>query len=235
MIEGLGTALSALTAQQQRMDALAHDTANLNTAGYRARHTSFTDMAPAGRGVAARVSGPAVRQGALIETGRPLDLAIEGDAWFQVVRPGAEPALMRAGRFDVDATGQIVNAAGDRLVPPVQLPPGADAGAVTISPDGAVTMRGTLLGRIALVTVPAPGGLTPLGDGLYAPGPASGGTRVATGAVLRQGALEASNVDMTDVAVGGVEARTAHAAAAVALRQQDEMLAELMRLRSHEG
>ena len=80
MIQGLGAALSALTAQGQRMDALANDTANVNTVGYRAARTAMAERAA---GVVAVDLGRSSVQGALMETGEPLDLAIEGDGWFQ--------------------------------------------------------------------------------------------------------------------------------------------------------
>src|SRR4051812_19849126 len=95
MIQGLGAALSALTAQEQRMDALANDTANVNTVGYRAARTAMAERAAGG--VAAVDLGPSSAQGALMETGEPFDVAIEGDGWFQLQRADGSRALTRAG------------------------------------------------------------------------------------------------------------------------------------------
>jgi flagellar basal-body rod protein FlgG len=231
MIEGFGAALSALSAQQQRMDALAGDTANVNTAGYRAERTSFSEVAPPARGVVATQRGPSGAQGALAETGQPLDLAIEGDGWFQVAGPSGQPVLTRAGVFDVDARGQIVTSSGDQLVPPVQLPPGAGASGVAVGPDGTVTVAGARIAQIPLFSVPAPDALQPVGGGRYAPTAGSGAATPATGAVVRQGALESSNVDLGDTAVGLIETRDSFAAAAKALHVQDEMLAALLAIR----
>jgi flagellar basal-body rod protein FlgG len=178
MIQSLGAALSALTAGQQRMDALANDTANVNTTGYKA----------AGR----------LSQGALVETGQPLDLAIEGDGAFQV---GARTT--RDGSFQLDASARIVTSSGQSLSPPVQLPPGTDASAVRIDPDGSVFVGGAQVGQIQLV-----------GRGL-----------------IRQGALESSNVDLADTTVGAIQTRTSYAAAVKALHVQDEMWASLMDIR----
>ena len=126
MIQGLGAALQALSADQQRMDALANDTANVNTTGFK----------PDGR---------ASSQGALIETGQPLDLAIEGDGQFLV---GARTT--RDGEFQLDASAQIVTPEGEPLVPPVQLPAGTDASAVEIGSDGSVRVGGVQVGQIQL-------------------------------------------------------------------------------------
>jgi flagellar basal-body rod protein FlgG len=128
MIQGIGAALSALTAGQQRMDALANDTANVNTTGYRA-------------------AGRESVQGPIYETGQPLDLAIEGAGAFQL----AGGATTRDGAFQLDAAAQIVTSSGASLAPPVQLPPGTDASAVKITPGGSVIVGGAQVGQIQLV------------------------------------------------------------------------------------
>jgi flagellar basal-body rod protein FlgG len=235
MIEGFGAALSALSAQQQRMDALANDTANVNTAGYRADRTGFSEVAPPARGVTAVQRGPSSAQGALVDTGQPLDLAIEGDGWFQVAGPGGQPVLTRAGVFTVDARGQIVTSSGDHLVPPVQLPPGTGSAGVVVGADGRVTVAGAQVAQIPLLTVRAPEALQPVGGGRYAPTPGSGAPIPASGAAIRQGAVETSNVDLSDTAVGLVETRDSFAAAAKALHVQDQMLAALLEIPDHDG
>jgi flagellar basal-body rod protein FlgG len=184
MIHGIGSALTALATGQQRMDALANDTANVNTTGYK------SDRAPAA-------------QGALFETGQPLDLAIEGDGRFQVAVAGGGSRLTREGEFQLDASARIVTTTGASLLPAVQLPPGTDASAVRITSDGSVIVDGAQVGQIQLV-----------GRG-----------------VIRQGALESSTVDLADTAVEAIETRTSYAAAIRALHVQDEMWASLMELR----
>jgi flagellar basal-body rod protein FlgG len=240
MIEGFGAALSALSAQQQRMDALANDTANVNTAGYRSDRVGFTDLMQgsattpgASGGVAATSLGPSTAQGALIDTGNPLDLAIEGDGFFQVAGPSGQPALTRQGAFHVNATGEVVTDSGAPLVPPVRLPAGSDGSAIHISSDGTVTVAGVRAARIQLVTVAAPGALQPAGDGTYAPTPASGppAPAAATTSAVRQGALESSDVDLADTSLGTLQARTSYAAAVRVLHVQDEMLGALLDIR----
>jgi flagellar basal-body rod protein FlgG len=179
MIEGINAAIAALSKDDWRMDALADDAANVDTTGFKA-----ADHASA--------------QGALIETGQPLDLAIEGDGEFQV---GSRTT--RDGEFQLDASAQIVTPEGEPLMPPVQLPAGTDASAVDIGSDGRVRVGGVQVGQIQLT-----------GRG-----------------TIRQGALEASNVDLADNAVGQIVTRTSYAAAVKALHVQDEMWQSLMELR----
>jgi flagellar basal-body rod protein FlgG len=179
MIEGINAAIEALSKDNWRMDALANDVANVNTTGFKA-------------------AGRASTQGAIFETGQPLDLAIEGDGEFQV---GGRTT--RAGEFQLNASAQIVTPEGEPLVPPIQLPAGTDASAVDIGPDGRVRVGGVQVGQIQLT-----------GRG-----------------TIRQGALEASNVDLADNAVGQIETRTSYAAAVKALHVQDEMWQSLMELR----
>jgi flagellar basal-body rod protein FlgG len=179
MIQGIGAAIEALSRDQLRMDALANDAANVDTTGFKA---------------AERPSS----QGAVFETGEPLDLAIEGDGEFQVGN-----RTTRDGTFQLDASAQIVTPEGEPLVPPVQLPAGTDASAVDIGPDGSVRVGGVQVGQIQLT-----------GRG-----------------AIRQGALESSNVDLADNAVGQIETRTSYAAAVQALHVQDEMWQSLLELR----
>jgi flagellar basal-body rod protein FlgG len=210
----------------------------VNTAGYRSDRVGFTGLvqgtagAPgAPGGVAATSLGPSSAQGALVETGNPLDLAIEGDGFFQVAGAGGRPALTRAGAFHVNAGGELVTDSGAPLVPPVRLPAGSDGSAIHISADGTVTVAGVRAARIQLVTVAAPAALEAAGGGTYAPTRGSGPPRAAATAVVRQGALESSNVDLADTSLGTLEARTSYAAAVRVLHVQDEMLGALIDLR----
>jgi flagellar basal-body rod protein FlgG len=235
MLEGLYTAAAGMAAQQQRMDALSNDVANTNTAGYKRVRIGFRDLVyqqssaaggvRTGSGAAAVQIGRGYQQGALQQTGQPFDLAIEGDGYFQVRRSSTgQIALTRNGSFQVDASGQLVTAQGDRLVPPVQVPRGVDPTSVTIGPDGTVSTGGRRIGQVQLVTVPAPTGLAAAGDGYYTVTAASGGTRPATTARIQQGVLEASNVDLADAMVDMMDAQRSYAMASKAIHMQDQMM-----------
>ena len=236
MIDGLGAAAGGLSAQSRRMDALANDIANSSTPGYAPERTSFSELVDAGMGagVASTDLGPAFAQGALEQTGNPLDLAIEGNGFFQVARPNGQIALVRAGAFGVDAAGNVVTATGDRLFPPLTLPPGTGPEALAVDPNGVVSVNGHQIGQVQVVTVPAPGGLLRDGDGLWSATAASGAPVRATGAVVRQGALEASGTDLVDTASDTIATRTAFTASVLSLHAQDDMLGALIELAARE-
>jgi flagellar basal-body rod protein FlgG len=206
MLEGLYSAAAGMSAQQTQLDAISNDLANLSTTGYKSERVGFDDLlyndlkiagtdTTAGAGARAQVIGRDESQGALRETGDPLDLAIEGEGYFQVTRPDGTVALTRNGTFGVDASGSITNAEGDRISPPIKVPRGVSEGELHIAADGTVTARGRKLGQIKLVTVTSPEHLLADGGGLFTPTTASGAPH-ATHAKIRQGALEESNVDI---------------------------------------
>src|SRR3954454_6233628 len=130
MLEGLYTAAAGMAAQQQRMDHLANDVANVNTAGYKHVRTGFRALVyaqtargaastvTAGAGSAAQIVGRSFAQGALRETGQPLDVALEGPGFLQVRTPDGRQALTRDGALRVTNAGQLVTSTGAQIVPP---------------------------------------------------------------------------------------------------------------------
>jgi flagellar basal-body rod protein FlgG len=237
MLEGLKAAATGMTAQQQRMDALSNDIANVNTAGYKHERVAFGDLvssAPgpgaaqsvqAGAGVAVAADGRATGQGALQRTDQPLDVAIEGEGYLQVKLADGRTGLTRNGSLHVDARGRLTTSGGALLQPPVTLPRGVSAKEVTINPDGTLHAHGKPIGRMALVSVVAPTKLDDAGDGNYTTNAQSGPPRVAgTETTLAQGALEASNVDIADAMVDLMDAQRSFQMASQAVRTQDQML-----------
>jgi flagellar basal-body rod protein FlgG len=236
MVEGLYSAAAGMMAQQERLDSVANDIANVNTHGYKSVRVAFRDLAylPGGQGAADGVRpgsgsaawalGRSFSQGALERTDRSLDVGIEGSGFMQVRTAAGQEALTRDGNLQVDARGQLVTSTGLRLIPPITIPGDVDADKLSIAPDGRVSAGGRALGRIALVDVPAPDGLTALGDNLYAPSAASGALRPAAGARLVQGALEGSNVDMATAMVDMMDAQKSFALASRAIQMQDQAM-----------
>ena len=108
-------------------------------------------------------------QGSIRETGDPLNLAIEGDGYFQVKRADGKVLLTRDGTFGVDASGTITNSQGNRLEPPIKLPAGVSPNEVRIGPDGTVKAGKHKLGQIQLVTVTATDHLLSVGTGELTP------------------------------------------------------------------
>jgi flagellar basal-body rod protein FlgG len=234
MLEGLYTAAAGMAAQQQRMDALSNDVANVNTAGYKRVRVGFRDLVyqadgpngmRTGSGAAAVQLGRGNAQGSFEKTDEPLDVAISGDGYFQVRDSGTgQTVLTRNGSFQVNGNGQLVTAEGDRLVPPIQLPRGVDPSTISIASDGTVSSAGRALGQLQLVTVPAPTGLQANGNGYFSPTAASGGVRRAAGASVQQGVLEASNVDLADAMVDMMDAQRSYSMASKAIHMQDQMM-----------
>src|SRR5215216_4542078 len=127
MLEGLYSAAAGMAAQQQRMDALANDVANVNTAGYKRQRTGFRDLVyqqaargaaagvELGSGVAAMTVGRSMAPGQLRETGNPLDFSIEGPGFFLVRLPNGQEGLTRDGSFHLDSRGRVVTANGAQV------------------------------------------------------------------------------------------------------------------------
>ena len=178
MLEGLYAAASGMEAQQQQLDSIGNNLANLSTTGYKAQRTGFRDLlynqvdlagttTSLGAGAAAQSAGADHSQGTLQSTGNPLDLAIEGPGFFTVKRSNGTVALTRDGAFEVNARGQLTTAEGDRLDPPLTLPKGTSPSEVAVGPDGTVRVGTRTVGKLALVTVTAPDRLLADGSSLF--------------------------------------------------------------------
>lgn len=233
MLEGLQSAATGLMAQQQRLDAISNDIANVSTPGYKSLRVGFRDLVyqqagmgagagvNTGSGAAVTVIGRSSQAGAMRQTDRLLDVAINGDGFIQVRRADGSPALTRDGSLQVGADGRLRTSTGELLDPPVQIPEGAD-GDVEIGPDGTVTVGGTAAGQITLVRVPATNGLVSAGGNLFLPTPASGAAVDAGDAALQQGFLEASNVDLGEAMVNMMDAQRGFQLASRAIQVQDD-------------
>jgi flagellar basal-body rod protein FlgG len=243
MLEGLYSAAAGMEAQQQQLDAIGDDLANESTTGYKSERVGFADLlynevdvsgtaTTVGAGASARLIGRDQSQGALQETGKPLDLAIEGDGYFQVKRPDGSVALTRNGAFGVDGNGTIVNAEGDPLEPPITLPRGTSPEDVSIAPDGTVSAGNHKLGRIELVTVPAQDQLLADGGGLFSATSASGATHAAVGASIRQGTLEGSNVDIATEMANLITTQRAYQLSSTAIQNESQMMSIANQLRT---
>ncbi len=199
MIRALYSAASGMTAQQMNVDNIAHNLANANTVGFKARRTQFQDLlyqslvqpgasagaqtiVPSGLqlGLGTRPASNEIifTQGNFMSTDNPLDMVIQGRGFFQVRRASGELAYTRAGTFHLDRDGNLVTSDGDPLEPQITLPP--EAQSVTIAPDGTVSYTqpaqttAQLAGQIQLANFPNPAGLNSIGRNLFTPTDASG-------------------------------------------------------------
>jgi flagellar basal-body rod protein FlgG len=171
-----------------------------------------------------------------MNTGNAMDLAIEGDGFFQIQKPTGETVYTRDGGFKLDKDGNIVTNQGDQLLPNIQVP--IDAINVTILPDGTVTamQQGTSttlnLGQIDLARFANPAGLQGLGSNLFAPTDASGDPETGTAGEngfgeISQGFLEGSNVNVAEELVQMILAQRAFETNSRVIRAGDEMLRQV--------
>ncbi|HVP15596.1 MAG TPA: flagellar basal-body rod protein FlgG, partial [Terriglobales bacterium] len=172
-------------------------------------------------------------QGALEPTQRPLDVAIEGDGFFQVERPDGTLAYTRDGSFTLSESGALVTNDGYPLQPAIQIP--QEATSISVGPDGtvSVTAAGSTsplsAGRIELARFLNPNGLASMGENLYVETVASG--QPLTGYAdeggmgrLLQGSLESSNTEMVQEMTDMIAAQRAYEINAKAIRAGDEMM-----------
>lgn len=228
-VQTLYTAATGMDAMQTKLDVVANNLANINTTAFKRDRANFEDLlyrndvypgmldsnqvpTPTGTqvGLGSRLQSTQkdYRQGAIQETGRDLDVAIEGRGFLQVLDPQSQQVMFtRAGNLDINADGNLVigSAQTGRLIePPVNIP--QDATAVVINPSGQVQVRqvgGTQLqqvGQLQMAQFVNPDGLLKVGENLYMQTDASSqavlGDPGTTGlGSLRQASLEASNVE----------------------------------------
>lgn len=184
MNDPIGTIARSLSADMRELVSLSQNVANLTTPGYRAVHTAPGFLAGVdGKG---RVD---MHDGALQHTGRPLDVALQGQGFFQV-QAGDHTYLTRSGQFRRDTNGALVDTDG-RQVMGVDGPLVLDSDDITIGDDGSLKSGTETIGQLSIVDVAGPDSLEALGSGLYATS-----EELSAGAAhVFQGALEGSNVD----------------------------------------
>lgn len=195
--------LSRQVVLQRELDIVANNIANADTAGFKVEDMlTRTDTAAPAK--TAGLSSPVAfvmddgvardfRQGALTQTGAPLDLAIDGKGFF-TVQTAAGPRYTRDGRFKLDSTGKIVTQEGDAVQGSggdIVLDP--QKGPVSISETGVISQQGQKVGQIDLVSFDDLGALSKDGNNLLR-NTSNVQPQPATSAKLRQGMLEGSNV-----------------------------------------
>lgn len=243
---------SGMVAQQEWLDALAGDLANLNTPGYRRIADSFASyleppltrsqdglvaayLGNVSYGTAFLTEGAVDRQGPAVATGRSLDLALgQPGWWFAVERRDGSTGYVRTLALEVDADGRLVTPDGLPVLgsdgKPVQLPAGTTAGQVGVDGEGRVQAAGRTVGQLALVQLNGP--ITPAADGTYDGQPVAGagtGGAVPPG-LVESGLLEGSNVDLAASMVDLIRAQRAYQLSASTLRTEDQLLGRLFQL-----
>jgi flagellar basal-body rod protein FlgG len=257
MIRALYTAASGMSAQQLNLDTIANNLANSSTSGFRQRRLQFQDMIyqdlvtpgaaqsqqtvsaglQVGLGTKSAATEVIMTQGDLNQTGNPLDLAIQGNGFFQIQRPDGTIAYTRAGSFHLNNQGQIVTIDGDPLVPSITIPPNATSIAITQYGVVNATLPGqqnpTQLGQIQLATFANPEGLNSIGNNLFEATLSSGQAVLDTPGgtqglgTLQQGYLENSNVDVVTEFVQMVLAQRAYESNSKVIRAADDMYSQV--------
>lgn len=254
MFRSLFTASTGMHAQQLNVDVISHNLANVNTTGFKKGRAEFQDLIyqtmiqpgapsndgtqyPTGIQVGLGVRPIAVAKfftpGDLINTGNSLDVAIDGDGFFQVTLPDGTVAYTRAGNFRLDRDGRIVTNDGYPIEPGITVP--ADATQITVGADGRVTVvqPGTVapveIGTVEIARFINPGGLKSIGRNLFIETDSSGAP--VTGApgtegrgTLIQGFLEMSNVNIVEELANLIIAQRAFDINSKAVQVSDEML-----------
>ncbi|MDD2547855.1 MAG: flagellar basal-body rod protein FlgG, partial [Burkholderiaceae bacterium] len=178
-------------------------------------------------------------QGGLQESQNRLDVAINGNGFFEVTQPDGTIGYTRDGSFEVDSQGRLVTASGQPIAPGITIPQGATS--VTIGADGAVSavIAGGAapqpLGNLSMASFINPAGLEPIGGNLYKESAASGqpqqGTPGTNGlGILKQGFLETSNVNVVEELVTMIQTQRAYEMNSKAISTSDQMLAKLAQL-----
>lgn len=211
MNSGFYAAFAGLRSRTDALDLAAHNLANVNTTGYKAHQAFYQAVLAAQGGFELTALNRATnnfgvlggtridfRPGNLQRTSNPLDLAIEGDGFFAVETPGGV-RYTRNGNFRLDESGQLVTGTGETVLGE-EGPITITAGEVSISADGTITAAGELAGRLRIVEFTDTDALVAEGSSRFAALP--GSERAAVASAVRQGMLEASNLDPVAAAVG---------------------------------
>jgi len=254
MIRSLYVAKTGLEAEQTRMDVIANNLANVNTSGFKGSRAVFQDLLyqnltqpgaqssqstqypsglQLGTGVRPVATERLMTQGNLTQTGNSLDVAINGQGFFQVLKPDGTIVYTRDGTFQLNNQGQVVTASGYLVQPTITVP--ASAQTLTIGNDGtvSVTLPGQAapqqVGALQLASFVNPTGLQSIGDNLYLQTGSSGAPNTGQPTLnglgsVQQGYLESSNVNVVAELVDMISTQRAYEVNSKAVQASDQML-----------
>lgn len=264
-VQTLYTAATGMQAMETKLDVIANNLANINTTGFKKDRANFEDLlyrteaypgvqdasqtpsavgTQVGLGVRVTSTQTDHQQGTLSQTGRELDVAVQGRGFLRVLDPASQQAMYtRAGNLDINANGNLVigSASTGRLLdPPITIP--NDATAVVINPNGEVMTQVpgqtelALQGQIQMAQFINPDGLQKTGENLYLQTDASGPEQVSnpgedgTGSI-RQGNLEASNVQPVQELIDLITTQRAFELNSQAVQAGDQIMQNISNLR----
>jgi len=255
MLRSLYTAATGATTQQFNMDVIANNVANVNTTGYKKSRAEFQDLinqtfsspgslgnqgtldpvgVQVGLGVRVSATQRNFQTGPMMQTGNTLDMAVQGDGFFQIQLDNGEIGYTRDGTFKRDANGSIVTSDGYPLIPQMTVP--QDATEVVIGTSGNLSIRNTQgtfqeIGQIQLARFANPAGLESQGRNFFTMTPASGDPVVGqpgqgefAKTTIAQGFLENANVQIVEELINLITAQRAFEANSKVMQAGDEML-----------
>lgn len=261
-MRALKIAAAGMAAQQMRVEVISNNLANMNTTGYNARRAEFADLhyqqmarpgtvnasdgtvlptgVQLGLGVRPASVTMMLSQGSLGATGGDLDMAIEGNGFFEVTLPDGRAAYTRDGALKRTGDGLIVTADGYPVVPNITIP--ADTRSISINAEGEVyayfgdRVDAELLGQFNVSGFTNPKGLEAIGSNLFLETEASGPSTVSTPGqdglgVLRQGYLENSSVDAVKEITDLIEAQRGYELNSKVISASDQMLGAMVQVR----
>jgi flagellar basal-body rod protein FlgG len=261
-MRALSIGATGMLAQQLNVEVISHNIANMNTTSFQRRRAEFQDLlyqnlrrvgsdssdanttVPVGVQVGLGVKTAAVyrvtEQGNLSLTENPLDVAINGDGYFQIALPSGDTAYTRAGSFQLDGDGDIVTVDGFTVNPGLTVPNNAvdvsinASGQVLVSIDGQTAP--TNIGQLELARFANDAGLLAVGDNLYLETPASGTATTAVPGTagfgtIQQGFLETSNVNVVEEITNLITAQRAYEMNSKVIETSDQMMSTLTNLR----
>jgi len=249
----LYSAATGMEAQQLNLNTIANNLANVNTPGFKRSKIEFQDLlyqkptrasgtdsgggnlvptgTEVGNGSRVAATSKVFTQGQLNQTGEKLDVAIQGDGFFEIQRPDGTIGFTRDGSFKLNAQGQVVTIDGLPVLSGFQpIPPGASS--VNIAENGQVSVHsatGTTSFRLTLARFANPSGLRSLGGNLYEETAASGTPELGQpgeqgfGSTV-QGYIESSNVNIVEEMVALIVAQRAYEINSKSIQTSDEML-----------
>jgi flagellar basal-body rod protein FlgG len=257
MIRAFYSSAAGMSAQQLVLDNTANNLANVNTTGFKKSTLDFQDLLYAtlrpagaqavpnqflptgfqvGNGVRPIGNTKNFTEGSTRQTGAPLDMAIQGDGFFQITPPNGsgQSLYTRAGHFLKNANGDVVTPDGYFLQPRLNIP--SDATGISVGADGTVSVvragsptTSSSIGQVTLARFINPAGLSNEGSNYYSQSPASGQVTLnnagqnGTGTILGS-TLEQSNVDVVNELVSLIQAQRAYEFNTKAIKVADEML-----------
>ncbi len=251
MLRALYSSAAGMNAQQLNLDVISNNLANVNTTGYKKTKIEFEDLLyetqreagtdqgsgnelpsgiQIGHGSQVVATQKIFTTGELSSTGSQLDVAIQGDGFFEVQLPDGTLAYTRDGGFQTDSNGRVVTSNGLPVQGFQAVPQGTTN--ITVAPNGQVsytTPSGATTFQVQLARFENPAGLSAMGNNLYQQTTASGAAELGTPSTngfgsLAQGYLELSNVQVVEEMVNMIEAQRAYEVNAKAVQAADEML-----------